>query len=127
MTLVILKDGICHDRACRYTRDCANHTSAGDFRTESGDSPALHLDGNVLSCSRRLFDPEHVSGMVTVQDGRLVADNDGCEKLLYGSLDRATELLEQYKKTPDKETMRQLLRELEAVDIPILEPGNAKT
>ena len=38
---------------CSLTRDCANHTTAGDFRTEDGGSPAIKFSGKELVCGRR--------------------------------------------------------------------------
>jgi len=35
---------ICKSRTCRYTRECANHDSAGDFRTEDGFTPRICQD-----------------------------------------------------------------------------------
>jgi len=32
---------ICHSKECRFRYECANHTTAGDFRTEGGFTPKL--------------------------------------------------------------------------------------
>jgi hypothetical protein len=32
---------VCKSRDCRYKRECANHTTAGDFRTEDGFTPRM--------------------------------------------------------------------------------------
>jgi hypothetical protein len=37
------KGTLCHIADCKYTRSCANHISAGDYRTEGGFSPMLTL------------------------------------------------------------------------------------
>ena len=33
----------CHSKDCMYSRDCANHYTAGDFRSEDGLYPILKL------------------------------------------------------------------------------------
>lgn len=37
------RNTVCSDKNCPYKRDCANHSSAGDFRTEGGFSPYLAI------------------------------------------------------------------------------------
>lgn len=37
---------VCKSRDCRYKRECANHTTAGDFRTEDGFTPRMCQDEN---------------------------------------------------------------------------------
>jgi len=32
---------VCKSRDCRYKRECANHTTAGDFRSEDGFTPRM--------------------------------------------------------------------------------------
>lgn len=32
---------VCKSRYCRYERECANHLTAGDFRTEDGFTPRI--------------------------------------------------------------------------------------
>ncbi len=38
---------------CQYEKTCANHTSAGDFRTEGGVTPKLSLSGGKIYCSTK--------------------------------------------------------------------------
>jgi hypothetical protein len=39
---------ICLEETCLYRKNCANHVSAGDFRSEDGFTPELNLkQGNV--------------------------------------------------------------------------------
>jgi hypothetical protein len=38
---------------CPYSRDCANHTTAGDYRTEDGLTPDLHLELDGWKCSKQ--------------------------------------------------------------------------
>ena len=42
---------ICEACNCPYQRECANHDSAGDFRTEGGFSPELTLKNGEVHCS----------------------------------------------------------------------------
>lgn len=39
----VLESGLwlCHSKTCRFKFECANHTTAGDFRTEGGFTPEL--------------------------------------------------------------------------------------
>jgi hypothetical protein len=40
---------ICLEETCLYRKNCANHVSAGDFRSEDGFTPKLSLgQGNVF-------------------------------------------------------------------------------
>lgn len=50
------------DSSCPYTRDCANHRTAGDFRTEGGWSPDLQYFFGDWLCSKKLIsdDGEHI-------------------------------------------------------------------
>lgn len=42
---------LCYADECPHARDCANHTSAGDHRTEGGETPRLVvLDNNSGVC-----------------------------------------------------------------------------
>lgn len=40
----------CLEQNCPYRRSCANHDSAGDFRSEDGFSPELHLRRGQIYC-----------------------------------------------------------------------------
>lgn len=50
--VVWLKEGgiICLE-TCPYSRTCANHDTAGDFRTEDGFTPVWHRDGQKIDCA----------------------------------------------------------------------------
>ena len=41
---------ICEETECRWNRVCANHTSAGDFRSEGGSRPVVHLEQGDVFC-----------------------------------------------------------------------------
>lgn len=57
---------------CRFTRDCANHRTAGDFRTEDGLTPDLSKDSNNnWMCSKC---PEYNNGAI-LDDGSLLRSN----------------------------------------------------
>lgn len=40
----------CLEDNCRWNRVCANHVSAGDFRTEGGSRPLLSLRAGEIHC-----------------------------------------------------------------------------
>lgn len=40
----------CEERLCPFQKECANHTTAGDFRTEDGIRPKLHYRNGKLMC-----------------------------------------------------------------------------
>jgi len=39
----------CEDKECPYNRECANHATAGDFRSEGGFSPEFRIDNRYAS------------------------------------------------------------------------------
>lgn len=41
---------ICLETECRWKRVCANHMSAGDYRSEGGTRPILKLRSGELHC-----------------------------------------------------------------------------
>ena len=41
---------ICLEKDCPWKRVCANHDTAGDFRSEDGVTPKLSLRNSVLHC-----------------------------------------------------------------------------
>lgn len=55
---------ICLSKDCPWTRECANHTSAGDFRSEGGFSPELYLESGEVHC--KTFDNKPLYGMYSV-------------------------------------------------------------
>lgn len=46
----------CLDTECKHKKECANHTSAGDYRSEDGDTPNLVKTANGWLCSREPAD-----------------------------------------------------------------------
>ncbi len=50
---------------CSLIRECSNHYTAGDYRSESGFTPALDLDGNCKGAT----DSE---GALVINNGQLV-------------------------------------------------------
>ena len=47
---------ICLDDYCKYRLSCANHTSAGDFRSEGGFKPELSLVNCEVHCASKIRD-----------------------------------------------------------------------
>lgn len=44
---------ICHEKECKFRRECANHETAGDFRTDDGFSPELTLCNGEFYCDTK--------------------------------------------------------------------------
>jgi len=68
---------ICHSRSCHYRLECAQHISAGQYREEGGESPAIEVDC-VISNGQEYFQascPEKLGnwiGMISIQpDGSI--------------------------------------------------------
>lgn len=40
----------CREKLCPFRRECAQHETAGDFRTEGGFTPELIIIGNACYC-----------------------------------------------------------------------------
>lgn len=61
----------CQSKTCEFIKECAQHESAGDFRSESGDTP------NVISINEHFFCNytlnEHSRGMLLIDNGKLIA------------------------------------------------------
>ncbi len=51
--LYISSGMICDDDDCPHNRECANHSSAGDFRTEGGMSPDIKKFNGQLCCTKQ--------------------------------------------------------------------------
>jgi hypothetical protein len=51
---------ICEEPDCLYRKNCANHTTAGDFRTESGLTPELFLHRGKVVCKTIHFPAENM-------------------------------------------------------------------
>jgi len=51
MKPIVIDSFGCCDTFCIYSRECACHTTAGDFRSEDGFTPEIFVDGkNNLFC-----------------------------------------------------------------------------
>ncbi len=61
---------LCLDKECAYKSKCANHTTAGDFRSEDGRTPDLARTPSGWSCSRSLT--RRAGAILT--DGSLAGD-----------------------------------------------------
>lgn len=86
----------CESEDCPFRKECAQHTTAGDFRSESGFSPKVEKVGDDYFCKTRDsevdFEAEHgiwpkdvpmVNGYVYVsKDGRLVSYQGPFEEML---------------------------------------------
>lgn len=68
----IVTDGyICLSKTCQFKAECANHETAGDFRTEDGFSPELSiLPSGEIDCktTERKAGEEHCHGVVYVDN-----------------------------------------------------------
>jgi hypothetical protein len=56
------------DSQCPYTKECAQHYTAGDFRSEDGMTPDLELQNGVWHCSKTRREN---NGMLFVENGKL--------------------------------------------------------
>lgn len=66
----VFNGNVCEDNDCGYIRDCANHSSAGDFRSEGGSTPDVKLIDGKIVCSKTIR--VNGCGMVCLRDGRLM-------------------------------------------------------
>jgi len=62
----------CLDKRCKHKRECANHTTAGDFRSEDGDTPNLVKMANGWKCSR---EPEGIGRGAVLTDGTCIRES----------------------------------------------------
>ncbi len=44
---------ICLEIDCPYKKECANHTSAGDFRSEEGFKPEIYINNGDVVCDTK--------------------------------------------------------------------------
>lgn len=45
-------DGVCNINDCYHKRECSQHTTAGDYRSEDGMTPDLKIIQNYVCCSK---------------------------------------------------------------------------
>jgi hypothetical protein len=48
---------VCENDDCHYRKECSNHQSAGDFRTDGGIQPKLVYVRGVLHCETYYWEP----------------------------------------------------------------------
>lgn len=68
-------DNICLDDECEHKRVCANHESAGDYRSEDGPTPNVSIVNNELSCNKQLTNSV---GMACIRNGKIVVYSGPC-------------------------------------------------
>jgi hypothetical protein len=74
----------CLEDKCPFKRECANHYTAGEFRTEGGFTPELSLlrdilicdtfNKNIINVENRAMLPENFHDL---RQGAIVLDKDG--------------------------------------------------
>ena len=64
----------CYDDSCVNRGECANHITAGDFRTDGGDTPNLVIEDHIIKCDRTIN--ERLSGALVVHDNKLINHSD---------------------------------------------------
>lgn len=82
----ILKSGLwlCHSNTCRFKSECANHTTAGDFRTKGGFTPELFRRFADHWACHTIDAPAELPGFVNAhpigqfRSGALLADGSTC-------------------------------------------------
>ena len=70
----------CNSNECRWTKECANHNSAGDYRCEDGLSPSLNIisiflggaDANCYSADFRFAELVPHNGAKIYKNGKVV-------------------------------------------------------
>ena len=68
---------ICLEDDCPLKKECANHHTAGCYRTEGGMSPAMYLDDDgFVGCKKEKTESE---GFVSLKDKRLVVAHPMCD------------------------------------------------
>ncbi len=58
---------------CMNSRDCAQHITAGDFRTEGGDTPSLYLYDTKVYCDKKV--QRNSNGALKLKDNRFCYGN----------------------------------------------------
>lgn len=58
------------DHTCPLWQECANHVSAGDFRTEGGMTPALRIHNGVFECTMENTNANHGFNQLEVTNVR---------------------------------------------------------
>lgn len=109
----------CDSETCSHRSDCAQHTTAGDHRSEGGPTPDVVQESNgEYVCYCRLRDD--VNGMLAVDNsGQIVcADSEFPGQPpapLHGDVKRVQTALDLYEAEPTKEQWQSLLAEVEAL------------
>lgn len=101
---------ICYSQNCPLTRECANHDTAGDFRSEGGSTPKLELIGDKVICHQEVYDGTF-RGFSFLKDGRFWNDN-GLEIVpISGSLPKLKDILRAALDTEDLNSINNFLHE----------------
>lgn len=50
--VVVEPNGICWDNECKHWKDCANHVTAGQYRSEGGRTPNLRENNGKVTCDK---------------------------------------------------------------------------
>lgn len=109
----------CDSTDCSHRKECPQHDTAGDFRSDSGPSPDVVQENNgEYVCYRRLR--SDVNGMLAVDNsGQVVcADSeipDQPPAPLHGDVKRAQIALCLYEAEPTREQWQKLMAEVEAL------------
>jgi len=61
----------CQEESCMHKRECANHKTAGDFRSEGGMTPHLSFVDGEWFCEKE--DTEFQEGAMLLREGKLIA------------------------------------------------------
>lgn len=62
---------LCYEETCPHKRECANHLTAGDFRTDDGATPQLKKVNDIWVCTQT---PKHEDAGAILADGSCVND-----------------------------------------------------
>jgi tellurite resistance-related uncharacterized protein len=76
----------CLEESCPFRRECANHTTAGDFRSEGGVTPRLSILNGQIGCNTIYADEDET---ITYQSIPVDHENTGALVLNDGNIELA--------------------------------------
>lgn len=61
---------VCESETCEFRKVCAQHYTAGDFRSEDGDTPNIISINDLYFCNQTITD--HPRGLILIKDHQLL-------------------------------------------------------
>lgn len=106
-------DFSCASDDCPYKKECSQHVTAGDWRSESGPPPDVRCEGKEIVCYELIR--QDLSGMVRLERGELLACDFGHKDLLHGDVTKAEAALAKYKNSKSKANYKALKMQIGAL------------